>query len=1424
MQVPAGATPPCIDIDMATPPGFAHLHVHTEHSPLDGLGHLDAACQKVAADGNTALAITDHGTMGGAWKFAKVARASGIKPIIGTEAYLAISSDWKVEPNRNDPQSVEVPNGDETATDMSEDEEGAVSKKTTKTKRNQHITLLARNAAGWANLVRISNAAAETFKGKPLMDFALIKEHSEGIIALTGCLGGPVLGPVSRGEFAEARKNLERIIDAVGHENVYVEVMEHGIDVESAALPAMAELAAEFGLPLVATNDAHYVNESDAETHAAWLTIQSGKTLNDPKRFQFHGSGFHLRTEAEMRALRPEPWWQDAVSNTGIVAARCEDVIPEPQMRLPKFGLPEGETDAGKYLVRLVREGAHKRYGSPVPENVQERLQTEFRIIKDMGFIDYFLIVWDVIKWSREKGIRVGPGRGSAAGSVISYCLGIVQVDPIANNLLFERFLEPGRTGMPDIDVDFEQGRRNEVLEYLAERWGRNRVARIGSFAAHKTRRALRDAGKLLESRPIGDALSKAVPVEGGKPYSFVRLLDTMDPAGAHFRVLLDEFGDAGQAVYKLASGFSDTVNGESIHACGTLISDEDMDGLVPLRRDRSKASSSGLSVVTQWDGTDVDEFGMLKLDVLGLRNLDVVSLAVRYIEETTGELLDPDDLPHPDVQDGWSDVDRVRVKRTWDLIGAGHTSGVFQMDSSGMQSLARQIEPDCLSDLSAIVALFRPGPLVAGMHTMYAERKAGIQDVDYSRLTTDPTEQAAIDSVLGETYGTFVYQEQLMRLGTVVAGFDAAARSKLRKAVGKKIKSVMVEVGAALVAGAPVELRDEVTGEVISPVFRPETAQKLFDEMQGSAEYLFNASHSFAYAQLAYVTAFLKANWPAEYSAAILAVGASDEKRSSALRALREENISVFAPDVNRSRAVTFPDGEGGVLIGLSEIKGVGAAGAAVAAEREKNGPFRSPTHMLRRVVDEFGKSLVDVGALEGLIEAGAMDSFGPRRALMRVARALKAHEIVVPADDWGTLERSIRQRRRLGVVMGVHPMEELWEDAVRSVDPIAATGAMEARLPVRKLSMIPSKDRESTTTIAVLADWIERAYSKGTMASFTLESEDTVVRGVTWDHSLTAMRNSGTVPTVGSIVLVEGQVTINERDIEDSEGNVETELTREIMASKMRVIDVTSAVAPVVEVPVIVSPLRAALAAAAAAVAPAVVSAPVELDFGDEPLPVEPTVADVAPVEVPVASPVEVSGEGVVDLPVVVLWGKSAYPYARSTHPLGTELVRVATGAGAKMTLVPSRRKASDEGTFVMMVADRPFGLLVSVPKQFRDARSPETFSMVLGSVPTWQQVLGVDGVTAPAAPEPVVAVEPPVVAPAAVEPVVEPEALAEPVSEPVEPVAPVSEPVVAVEPVLPEPTVAPEPVAVVAADVVDEFFPEPAAFDFGDDLAFE
>jgi DNA polymerase-3 subunit alpha len=1168
--------------------GFVHLHVHTEFSPLDGMTKIEPACAKVAADGQIALASTDHGNTSAAWQLTKYARKHKIKPLVGSEVYLAVSEDWRDEPDRTLKQSVEVDRDDDSA----DDDKDATDSAATKKKYYEHLTLFATTPEGWYNLTSMMDIAEETgFYSKPRIDYKLLKEHAAGIIVLTGCLGGPLLGPLSRGNEEQARRNLDRIIDAVGRENVYVEVMEHGIPAEQKAVPVLRAIAAEYDLPMVATNDAHYLDADDAEAHEAWLAVASGKLLADPKRYKFHGSGFHLRTEAEMRALNPEQWWQTACDNTVLVAGRFDDnVLPEAKLRLPQFPFPAPFRNELAYARHLARQGAMMRYPMQNPDDewvmarpLAERLNFEIKLIDKQGFLSYFFIVEDLIRWAREDGnlpgwdrieggILVGPGRGSAAGSAFSYVLGIVDVDPLVHHLLFERFMEDERSDMPDIDVDFELQYVERVRAYLAWRWGEANVARIGTHNVALSKAAIKDAARVLDLTPIGNKLTKVLPLaEGGKPMAFPDLEDLENGAAEKYRSELIAAGPDGTRIVSLAKKMAGTLKGEGIHACGILISTLPLRGLVPLRRDRAKSTGLGLNMITAWDAPDVGDIeddsekenvfgamkggvGLLKLDVLSIRNLDIVALAVKYIEETTGEKIDPRfGIPNPDTKGD------PRVQKTYALLKAGRTAGVFQMDGSGMQKVSRAVGPESLTDLSAIVALFRPGPLSAGMDELYAKRKSGELPVDYDQFTKDPAEQAAIASVLAETYGVWVFQEQLMRLGGVVAGFNGKQRNALRKAVSKKKKDVLAKVSAEFLIGAQQEHRD-TDGNITSIRFSEQTALNLIEAMKGSASYLFNASHSAAYAQLAFTTAFLKANWPAEYGAAILATTSDKAKRLSAIEALIGEGIEILPPDVNLSRKVTAPAGDMKVRLGLAEIGGVGTVGEQVVAVREAEGiPFDSLESLIYRLTDTLTSKAASISGIEGIIDAGATSEFGPRLGQMMVARALKSKAMLeTPDAEYSVLELSMRQRARIGLALGVHPVT-FYKDAILNFRLPGAENYRGETVGEKPISIkrIPDKDGAIVHVAGLLSDWTESSYSKGQRANVSLENSGGArISGVMWDSDL---KKVDVVPTVGSIVVLSAKVTMREREIEDEEGNVtETVITKELTVRSVTVIDV--------------------------------------------------------------------------------------------------------------------------------------------------------------------------------------------------------------------------------------------------------------------------
>lgn len=1388
--------------------GFVHLHVHSEFSALDGMVRLGAAFKKAGADGQNALAITDHGTLGGIWKARKFAKDSGVKLIPGIEVYVAIGS-------RHERNSIVIPiespladdaacshadsAGDHDHSGLEEAEERSAEKaartaaagarsvlndpetsaaekteakrvldeaeamlKSTveydpdagdesdgvRKKHYWHMTLLARNEEGWKNLIAMQNEAFENgVYYKPRIDFDLLKKHSEGIIVLTGCLGGIVAEPIGRRRDAKLRffdvnaaierrqaaldaegvsyltedqmfdlrakteeaafaaaelamvdkflasrytelaasgghavegdddfvpaltdqqletlrgridlqveklaekdkhahtfddwralverndrlqavaapaqeqlnkndqalltlyvqraeakdrnrtahenlhANLNAVIDAVGKENVYVEVMEHGIESEQAILPDIVDIATEYGLNLVATNDSHYLEEKDHDSHEAWLAMQSKSTLADEKRYRFTGHGFFLRTEEQMLALREDAWWHDAVQNTQVVADRIEDdIIPDPSPRMPRFIMPTEETGTSReYFVKLINEGTAERFGSnwkTERPDVKERLNMEFGIIDSMGFGDYFLIVHDVISWARstepvrpggprKRSILVGPGRGSAAGSLISYVLRIVNVDPLRYGLLFERFLEPGRPDWPDIDMDFEKSRLDDVLAYMMHKWGVRSVARIGSFAVSKSRASIKSSARVQGIKGgAGDKLSKLVPVAFGQPWDIEKLYDESKAEGNDFRRLVAKLGDDGEKVMALAREFEGLVTGVGIHACGVVVADIALDELVPLRVDNSKVRGEQLSAVTAWDSKDIEAAGLLKLDFLSLRTLDIISLACANIRDTQGIELDPDDLPDP------NDLTNPRVAAAYRLLTEGQTAGIFQSEGSGITKLYQNIQPSSLEDLSAVVALFRPGPLAAGMDVRYADRKHGREAVTYDYITTDKDEQAVISSILDVSYGSTVYQEQIMQLSRVVAGFDAKLANKMRKAMGKKLKDVMAEVEVLFIDGSTKDTT--VLGEP-KHAFKEITARKLWDLLKGNADYLFNKSHSVAYAYIAYVTAFLKASWPAEFGAAVLATTEKKESRVAAIRSLQAEGIEILPPSVNKSRPETSPDGARAVRLGLSEIKGVGDIGRTIyenrVYERADGTTVNDRFSSLNDLISRLSPMGLKVNNIEALIQAGACDCFhgddhdhsksgdNKRMGMYMVARALReSNKAVIPDIEWGPVEKAARQRAVLHTSLGEHPLRTVqayirdWRTPDAEMYGKKFFGQKPA--PIAQV-LRDAKDGDNTLVLGLVSAWSERAYGGGRMANVTLEGSAVSIDAVIWDSALTEVKagNDGEAPRLGTIVTFSGRIVTNIIEVEDEEGNISDISKKEMYVTKVFPVDV--------------------------------------------------------------------------------------------------------------------------------------------------------------------------------------------------------------------------------------------------------------------------
>jgi DNA polymerase-3 subunit alpha len=1038
---------------MSSSGSFVHLHTHSDYSTRDSIARIGDLCAAAAADGQPALAITDHGNLGATRLLRETAARYDIKPIYGVEAYLAVEDG---QPNAR------LRHG--TTTD---DE-----------KKYHHLTILAETPEGWTNLLKIQAAANESYWSKPRADLDLLQEHHDGLIVLTGCLGGPIKQPLSNGDYDTAHANLATLVDIFGHDNTFVEMMSHGIPEEDALNADLERFAKEFGLRTVATNDSHYVHESDHHAHDAWLCISSNSTLDDPTRWRFTGSGYHLRTAEEMRAL----FDRESVDVTLEIAERCTqyDMMPKSGLRLPTFD-PSDPRDSDQILYEMTRDAAPNRYGKPLPAEVRERLRYELDIIAGAHLSDYFLIVADMIHWAKAQGIRVGPGRGSAAGSCVSYVLGITNVDPLAHGLLFERFLNPTRAKMPDIDTDFEQNRREEVIAYLAQRWGDDRVARIGTHGISLAKNSLRAAGKVTGQSSVANRLANTVPLmTGGRSASLTEMMSG---------VVSSDFTDLAKTapeVVQIARSFEGVVNTEGIHACGVVVSDESLLGLVPLRRDRKTNSR-----ITEWDGGEIEAANFLKMDVLGLTALDIIASASRLAN------VDPDEL---DLHD----------ERAWDLIAKGHTNGLFQLESEGMTDLCRRIGPRSIDDLAAVIALYRPGPLGMGMHILYADRKTGQADVDYGIFTSDPDEQAVIQSTLDETFGVIIYQEQILRLADTVAGFAPHDRDDLLKAVGKKIREQMDRSGELFQKMAVLDV-DYAGNPKLA--FSASTASHLWDAFKSAGEYSFNKSHATGYAFLSYQMAWLKANYPAEFAAGWLSHTENPDKRSSFLSQL--DGVALLCPDVNHSLATPTVHG-GNVILGLGGISDVGSVANFIVAEREAHGPFTSLHDIASRVRTNDEKR-VSVTALGALVDAGACDAFGPRLGQIMMMGTVKDVEAPVPGYEFDVLERGTRERQRLGILVSESPLQVLGDQLRTWRSPTAG----------RKPTPVHKVEPGNVTTLGIVASF-EIIRKRSRFAKMRLAGTRGTISCLIWERTLNIIEHGMGVPRVGDVVGVDGVIKI--------------------------------------------------------------------------------------------------------------------------------------------------------------------------------------------------------------------------------------------------------------------------------------------------------
>jgi DNA polymerase III subunit alpha len=1139
---------------------FAHLHNHTHHSVTDGLQTMSEMVAAAIADGQPAISINDHGTLSGTLKLAKEcekqSKAAGtpITPILGMEAYLAFG-------DRRERSTIEVPADDDGAEPDAEAGDGRM-----KRRAYEHLTLLAENAQGWRNLITLSSQSyTDGMFHKPRIDFDLLAEHREGLIVLTGCIGGPVAGRLARGDQEGAEQWLGQAVSVLGRDNVFVEVMDHGIPAQRRVIPGLIELSRKFGLSVVATNDAHYTDPGAHDTHDAWLAVQQdGVTLSTPGRWQFQGEGHHLRTAAEMRGIFDgAPGTESACDSTLLIAERVAangSVIPEYRLRLPRFPVPEGYADEVAYLKALVAEGARQRYGDPIPDDVKARLRYEFDVIVSKGFASYFLITADMINFARSQGIRVGAGRGSAAGCCISYCLGIVTVDPLAYGLLFERFLHPERMSMPDIDTDFEQARRPEVYHYLVDRWGVDRVAHIGTFGTVKAKAAIKDAARLLDAGiaepKLADALSKAVPKpHAGKTVSLARALDESNPAGADLRTLRDRPDSRAADVLELAAGFEDRIRSESVHPCAVVIADTPLNEVVPVRRSKG-------DFVTQFDADDVEGLGLLKQDLLGLRNLDIIELTLDLIEEQTGERPDLDHLVT---------VEDERAARMWSMIQRGETSAVFQLESSGMQELCRRLRPRTFDDLAALIALYRPGPMSSGLHYTYADRRNDREPVTYGALATDPAEVAVLESVLGETYGCLIYQEAGMIMAQRLAGFTPGEADDLRKAMGKKIDSLMASIGSKFIDGTASEVT--LPDGTVKPAYSRETGERVWNWIKAGSDYVFNKSHSYAYADTVRLTAWLKANYPVHYAAANFATQKDAERRLAIFTELRDAGIAILPPDVNESGVIASPGVDGrSIRMGLADVTGVSDVADLIVQERTDGGAYASVADLMRRCAPirenrQVVRNGVNAGTIGHLIKAGACDRFGPRFALLQVLAADAAGIEMRPGtEDWHPIERLHHERAALGVYVSDHPLNVL-KGRLASWRPPGHGDVGDSSVIVRVHQLHEQSHDAWVQTVGVINGFSRQLSKAGNpWLSFNLEGSKSTIRVLGFGKFIDYLDHAGIELFDGMVIGLRGQVTVEEVQVRkqdddalgvEGDDEVEVRLERRLRASACWVID---------------------------------------------------------------------------------------------------------------------------------------------------------------------------------------------------------------------------------------------------------------------------
>ncbi len=1004
---------------------FVHLHVHSEYSILDGMCRLDRLVKRVAELGMPAVAVTDHGNMFGAIEFYTTAREAGIKPIIGSEMYVAPDSRF----------SRRAANGGETA---------------------YHLVLLAENLTGYRNLLALSSASyLEGFYYKPRIDKELLAAHADGLIGLSSCLKGEVAAAVVRDDVPAAVRAAREYREILGAENFFIELQDEGLPDQRRANPLLAEIAKKCGLGIVASNDTHYLGREDSRAHEVLLCIQTGSTLDDDRRMRFQTDQFYLRSPDEMVELFAE--WPDAIRTSVEIADRCNLEIPLGRPLIPKFEPPAGTTDV-EYLRELAHDGIRWRYGDNPSQEVLDRLEYELDVIVRMGYVGYFLVVWDFVSFARQQGIPVGPGRGSAAGSIVSYALGITNLDPLRYGLLFERFLNPDRISLPDIDIDFCYERRGEIIDYVTRKYGAGNVSQIITFGTLGARNAIRDVGRVLNIE-YGrvDKVAKLVPAE------LNITLDVAVEREPELKRVVDTDPDIGR-LFGIAQSLEGLVRHASTHAAGVVISDTPLTEHVPLYRARGDETEP---ITTQYPMGAVAKVGLLKIDFLGLRTLTVLSDTVEMVRENHGVTIDLEHVPLDDAE-------------TYRLLNSAKTVGVFQLESRGMRELAEQIGVNTFEDIGALVALFRPGPL--NMRDEFVARKQGRVPVEYDHPLLEP--------VLKETYGVMLYQEQVMEAARVVGGFSLAEADTLRRAMGKKIVDQMTRMREQFLAGAAERGVDR------------QTAERVFGLMEKFAGYGFNKSHSTAYARIAYQTAYLKAHYPSEFMAATLSSFLGNSDRLVRLfDECRRMDIEVLPPDINASQWKCTVEA-GKIRLGLGAIKNVGrSAIEGVVEERERNGPYESMFDLCCRAdLRQLNRRM-----LESLIKAGALDSSGAHRSqlMAAVGDALSRGQTAQRERDSGQTSLFDILEESVGVGGGSLPAVDEWPERERlayekqvlgfyiSGHPLGSHARLLSMLTTASADRIPELDDDTEVVVGGMVTAVRTALTQrgNRMAFVTVE-----------------------------------------------------------------------------------------------------------------------------------------------------------------------------------------------------------------------------------------------------------------------------------------------------------------------------------------------